>query len=523
MKPSFRLLLLIIINSLYFNCFFGQKELLDENNLLDRSTYEPPNFLIILSDDVSPEQISSLYGANFAVTPAFNSLAANGLLFQRAYTSTSSCAPARASLLTCRNIWQNEEAGVHNSIFSNTFPTYIELLVDNGYQCGYLSGIWKPGKSLRNENSYGKRYGGYVKEGLEKFLDDNVERKPFHFFITTFDGHAPFENKWEEYVERMDTMNMPPYLPNNNFYKKRLLNANYEIENFDKKIQLIIDVLKERNLYDNTVIIVSSDNGTTLSGNAKGAGAYNPGCRVPLLIHWPKGIKAPGREVHNLVSQMDVSKTLLNLAKIQPLESMTEGESLRKIFYNANLKEDINKYIYTGFERHTRYREKEISCFPIRSIISEKFQYIINLEPERRIFGEEGNRHYYYYHYGNDKIKGTILEDGDSITYKFYESYTKQRPLEELFDLENDPACLNNLAGNFKYIEIKNQLSTLLIEKLKKDNDPRINFNGIWFDLAPVPTTNDTITGFPYTDAYQSPFDRSNYPSDVLIRPWKVE
>lgn len=484
---------------------------------------ERPNFIILLSEDMSPEQASVLYGANYTSTPGFDSLAENGLLFNNAFASTSSCAPARASLLTCRNIWQNEEAGVHMSIFPNTFPTYVELLEKEGYHCGSSRKVWKPGYSLRGEIG-GKNYGYQYQKAFRSFIESNDEDKPFHFFITTEDGHAPFEkDKWKMYKDQIETMIVPPFLPQNQVTKQLILNANYELEKFDLKIKEIISLLKEYNELENTVFIVSSDNGTTLSGNGKGLGAYRTGCRVPMAISWPNGIKQPGRIIEDIVTQIDISKTILALAKVQPAESMTEGQSLTNIFASNNegLIEKHRDRVYLGFERHAFFRPQEQSCYPVRSILTLDYQYVWNLEPERHIWGPK-NQH--YYRNGEGGISEYISNHNNEQTSLFLDAFTKKRPEEEFFDLKADPSCLNNLAEDPAYSQIIAELKSDLLVKLKTDKDPRILGKGRSFDQAPYPPNkmkNAKIEPcVPFSPDYRSYFDRSHYPKEIRDRPW---
>jgi len=487
------------------------------------------NFLIIMSDDVSPEQQSSLYGANFVSSPGFDSIAQNGLLFNYAYASTSSCAPARASLLTLRNIWQNEEAACHLSIFPNTFPTYVELLKDNGYYCGIYRKMWKPGIDLRDYTAgklinRGNRDMDVV-DAIGSFLNKNYRKKPFHFVINTFDGHAPFDkDKWELYKDRLDTMKVPDYLPNNNSIKKRLLNANYEIERFDEKVGRIIAYLNEIDLLENTVIIVTSDNGTTISGNGKGLGAYEVGCKVPLAIQWLKGIKEKGRVIDDLVTQIDVSKTILDIANIEPAISMTEGKSLMNIFESskAGYIDDLRSEVYLGFERHIINRSQKNSCYPVRSIRTKDYLYVLNFKPGRHIWGPKNNHRF---NKKNGEPQWQYTMHNGNKTDLYYKAFTQKRPKEELFDMRNDAACLNNLANSGEHQKIKAKLKNKLKAKLKQDNDPRMFNNGHWFDMAPFP---DNMMQFAKTDGckaydenYESPFDRTIYPTEIQDRNWR--
>ncbi len=104
-----------------------------------------PNILFCIADDASRESMSA-YGFNYAWvnTPAFDRVAKEGLLFNRAYTPNAKCAPSRASILTGRNSWQLEAAGNHNPIFPEKFTTFMEVLGRHGYTSAYRGNRWAP-------------------------------------------------------------------------------------------------------------------------------------------------------------------------------------------------------------------------------------------------------------------------------------------------------------------------------------------------------------------------------------------
>ena len=80
-----------------------------------------PNILFAIADDASH---MGAYGHDFVNTPNFDRVAKEGILFENAFTSNPKCAPSRASLLTGKNTWQLEEAGIYNGIFPDKFDVY---------------------------------------------------------------------------------------------------------------------------------------------------------------------------------------------------------------------------------------------------------------------------------------------------------------------------------------------------------------------------------------------------------------
>ena len=94
-----------------------------------------PNILLAISDDQSFAHNSQMGAAEIS-TPGFDRIAKEGIWFVNAVAASPGCSPSRASLLTGRYPWQNQQAGTHASSFPMSLETYPELLQHAGY---YLS------------------------------------------------------------------------------------------------------------------------------------------------------------------------------------------------------------------------------------------------------------------------------------------------------------------------------------------------------------------------------------------------
>lgn len=108
------------------------------------SAADRPNILFAIADDCSFPHMGA-YGTTWVTTPAFDRVAKEGLLFNRAYTPNAKCAPSRACILTGRNSWQLEEAANHMPFFPSKFKTYCEALGEHGYFVGLTTKGWAPG------------------------------------------------------------------------------------------------------------------------------------------------------------------------------------------------------------------------------------------------------------------------------------------------------------------------------------------------------------------------------------------
>ena len=103
-----------------------------------------PNILFAIADDWSFGHAGA-YGCKWVKTPAFDRLAKEGILFNRAYTPNAKCAPSRAAILTGRNSWQLEQAANHMNFFPAKYKGWVEALESNGYSVGYTGKGWGPG------------------------------------------------------------------------------------------------------------------------------------------------------------------------------------------------------------------------------------------------------------------------------------------------------------------------------------------------------------------------------------------
>ncbi|MFO7845446.1 MAG: sulfatase-like hydrolase/transferase, partial [Balneolaceae bacterium] len=103
-----------------------------------------PNILFAISDDQSFPHAGA-YGTEWVKTPAFDRVAEQGVLFNRAYVPNPKCAPSRSIILTGRNSWQLEEAANHWPYFPQKFKVFPEVLAENGYFVGATGKKWAPG------------------------------------------------------------------------------------------------------------------------------------------------------------------------------------------------------------------------------------------------------------------------------------------------------------------------------------------------------------------------------------------
>lgn len=104
----------------------------------------PPNVLFFITDDESAIERSA-YGWSKLPTPAFDRVARDGVLFTNGFTTSPSCAPSRASVLTGRQFWELEQGGFIQAFIPRKYPTVSQLLAAHGYELARTGKGWGPG------------------------------------------------------------------------------------------------------------------------------------------------------------------------------------------------------------------------------------------------------------------------------------------------------------------------------------------------------------------------------------------
>ncbi|MDX9755827.1 MAG: sulfatase, partial [bacterium] len=449
------------------------------------------------------------YGCPWVNTPAFDAVAKGGVLFTRAYTPNAKCAPSRACILTGRNSWQLEEAANHIPFFPARFQSFMETLAEHGYHVGHTAKGWAPGKALDPEGRprllTGKAYNQrkavppakHISDNdyagnFEDFLDANPGQ-PFCFWFGCTEPHRGYEyqagiSKGGKRLEEIDRV--PRFWPDTETVRTDMLDYAFEIEHFDRHLQRMLDLLEARGKLDNTIIVVTADNGMPFP-RVKGQ-AYEYSNHMPLAISWKNGIAAPGRRVEDFVSFIDFAPTFLAAAGIDPgqggMEPM-EGRSLLGIFQSSHSGQvdPQRDFVLIGKERHDVGRPHD-QGYPIRGIIEREFLYLRNFEPAR---WPAGNPETGYLNCDGSPTKTVCIEARQNPEIQAYwQMAFGKRKEEELYNIQTDPECLHNLARQSRYRRLTRRLEKRLMKTLRQQGDPRMAGRGAIFDEYPYADEN---------------------------------
>ena len=470
----------------------------------------PPNILIAISDDQS-YPYASAYGSTSTHTPHFDRVAQMGVLFNNAFVASPGCSPSRASLLTGRYPWELEHAGTHASYFPQDYLVFPDLLEAAGYAVGFTGKGWGPGswqQSGRSRNPAGPEYnevsipdsppGINAKDyasNFRSFLSERQKGQPFYFWYGAHEPHRVFKDGiGRENGKELFHAEVPSFLPDAPEIRSDILDYAYEIEHFDDHLGQMLALLEETGELENTLIIVTSDNGMAFP-RAK-ANAYEYGIHVPLAISWPKGFKGH-RYSNDLISHVDLAPTILDATGIKhPAPASLSGSSMIPLLTsekNGHI-EPERRSVYSARERHSSSRYNSLS-YPQRAIRTQDYLYIFNFKPERwpagapqkyQDDGSLGPMHNGYHDIDAAPSLSYLIEyrNAPSVRRYFHLS-VDLRPQEELYAIQNDPGCLHNLAGAPGYQDIKQSLRDSLLNYLTITNDPRVIGNDDLFETYP--------------------------------------
>ena len=468
---------------------------------------EKPNILIAIADDASYPHMGA-YGTAWVSTPHFDRVARDGVLFQNAYTPNAKCAPSRASILTGRNSWQLGAAGNHMAFFPPEFKSYPEALAENGYFVGMTAKGWSPGVandadgnprhlagtpfSDREADPPTSRMGrtDYA-ANFEDFMNAAPEDEPWAFWYGAWEPHRAYEfrsgaEKGGKSLAEIDEVY--PIWPDSETVRHDILDYAFEIEHFDMHLGRILASLEERGELANTLVIVTSDNGMPFP-RAK-AQEYELSNHLPLAMMWLDGVPHPGRSVDDFVSFVDLAPTIMDVAGVEWAATGMQpaaGRSLLDILRSprSGQVDPARDHVLIGKERHDIGRPGDAG-YPIRGIVKGNLLYLRNFEPDR---WPAGNPETGYLAVDASPTKSEILNlrrsGGED---RYWQLAFGKREAEELYNLDNDPACVRNLASDLEYAPAKESLAAQLVKELEAQEDPRMFGDGDIFDAFPVAT-----------------------------------
>ena len=459
----------------------------------DAAAPKRPNILFLLADDWAWPHASCL-DCPVVKTPTFDRVAKEGVLFRNVHAAAPSCSPSRAAILTGQWFWRLEQGANLHGFIPAKFAVYPDLLAAAGYFVGMTKKGYGPGTNPgRPHNAAGPSF-----KDFDAFLAARPEGKPFCFWYGSNQPHRPYP-PGIGVRSGMDPAKVfvPPYLSDDAITRSDICDYFYEVEQFDQQCAGILLALEKTGELDNTVVVVSGDNGWPFPRSK--ASCYDTGTHQPLAIRWGARVKG-GRTVDDFVSLSDLAPTFLEAAG-QPVPAAMTARSLLPVLLSSKSGQvdPARDHTLTGMERHVRTgrtdgQQKNVG-YPMRTLLTKDFQYIRNFKPGRWPVGDPPEKPLPAF----DQIaadtyaafpdcdagpaKAFVVSHQDETGVKpFANRAFGKRPPRELYDLRHDPHELNNVAEDPAYADTVKNLDTRLMAELKATGDPRVGGGGDEFD-----------------------------------------
>ena len=459
-----------------------------------------PNILFALADDWSYPHAGA-YGCSWVKTPTFDRIAKQGLLFTQAYTPTAKCAPSRCAILTGRNPWQLGPAVNHISYFPAEIKSYPEAL-EGTYFVGMVMKGCSPVVALdvngKHRDMAGKPFNARkltpptpdiasndYAGNFTDFLDAAPTNKPFCFWYGSVEPHRQYAYGSGVKLggkKLTDIDRIPKYWPDNETIRNDMLDYAFEVEYFDTQLGKMVDELAKRGLLENTIVVVTGDNGMPFP-RSKG-NTYQVSNHLLFAVMWPAGIQNPGRTIQEYISFIDLAPTFMDLAGVDAQTTgmkLFEGHSFRDTL--ADKPTVIRDSVIIGRERNDIGRPHD-EGYPTRGIVKGGWMYLHNFEPSR---WPACNPSSGYLDCDGSPTKTEILKLRPALLWTLAFG---MRPADELYNLENDPDCLKNLAENPDHYARKVALREGLFAALKKQEDLRVLGRGAEIDDYPHANKN---------------------------------
>lgn len=428
-----------------------------------RAIESAPNILLAVADDWGYPHAGA-YGYLSVRTPAFDRVAAEGALFRRAFCAAPTCTASRGAILTGQAPHRLGEGANLQSFLPAALDVYPDLLEAAGYRVGKTRKGWGPGVlGERARNPAGPDFPSF-----DDFLGGQPPGTPFCFWLGSADPHRPYSGGGASSGIDPQSVSVPPYLPDTPEVRADIVEYLAEVQRFDAGLAHALQLLDERGLAGNTLVVVTGDNGWPFP-RAK-ANLYDSGSRVPLAIRWPSRVPQ-GRAVARLTSLTDLAPTFLTAAGLTVPSTMTGQSLLPTLSGTAS----DRPFVVIERERHAKARAGNLG-YPVRALRTRRWLYVRNFGPERWPAGDPdySGSQGFFSDIDAGPTKAQLLDNRDQAGFAgAFRRATGQRGAEELYDVLADPHCLRNLAAGRQHAQTRADLATRLQRWMRRTADLR--------------------------------------------------
>lgn len=433
---------------------------------------EKYNILWLTCEDISPT--FSFYGDSTANTPNLDKLAAESLIFTKAFATVGVCAPSRSSIITgmypasigtmhMRTAhdyggWGERQyssttdatdlAGEPIRQYSAVIPEMVKCFTEYLRAVGYYCT-----NNVKTDYQFAAPVTAWDANSKIATWGNCPEGKPFFSVFNHEVTHESrmWKNKNLAQSVSPDSVPLPDYYPENSIVRQDVARNYSNIELLDKQIGEKLNELKRDGLYDKTIIFFFSDHGGPLPRGKREI--YDSGLRVPFLVRFPDGAYAG--KVDDLISFVDLAPTVLSLAGIKPPKYL-QG----KAFLGKYKIPKARNYIFGSGDRFDEFSDR------IRIVRDKQYLFVKNYYPGKPAYKDVTYRRQMDMMNELLRLRDTEKLSG-ATAYWFRETKTN----EEFYDCDADPYNLNNLIDDPKYADKIAELRMVLEQHVKSISD----------------------------------------------------
>lgn len=388
-----------------------------------------------------------------SLTPNLDLLGRDSVVFRQCYCAGPTCSPSRAALLTGQWPHCNGMLGLAQRGFGlyDYGAHVVSTFNANGYET-VLCGIQHEAVSARQigyqvilnqpkqDDMYipdPEQYDNASVDGLAQYLAGRDPQKPFFISLGLISCHRNFPES------RVDSRYVapPPQLFDCPQTRQDMAGYLTSLQIADRCFGKAVDLLKEHGLYEDTIILFTTDHGIAFPWMK--CNLYDPGIGVACMLREP-GSRRNGTVSDALISQIDIFPTILELCGIDRPDRM-QGRSLVPILRGE--REEVNEEIFAEVTYHASYE-------PMRCVRTARYKLI------RRFDRYDG-------------IVPSNIDNGPSKQFLLdAELLQKKHPKELLFDLYLDPMERENLIESEDHAQVRQMLRDKLDGWMRRTNDP---------------------------------------------------
>lgn len=399
------------------------------NSHAQQPQVQKPNILWIVSED-NNAYFMGCYGNKFSTTPNIDKLATQGFLYSRAYCPHAVCAPSRNCILTGAYANSNGNENMRSRYpMSAEVHTNPEYLRKAGYYC--------TNNAKTDYNTSAFEYDAIWDESSKKAHYKN--RPKGQPFFAVFNIELSHESQNHKSIPNNELRHdpakvfLPPYAPDIPEMRHDWAQYFDKIENMDKQVGVFLKELDESGEAGNTIVMYYGDNGGILPRSKRFI--YETGTWIPFIVRIPEKYKylypagKPGQKVDRIINFVDFAPTLLSLTGT-PVPAYMQGHA-----FLGDQKTKDPEYAFMSRQRMDERYDL------VRAVRDKKFRYIRNYMPFRITM------QHVEYLFRAPSAEAWLTAFKEGITNAVQSFPFQPKPVEELYDTENDPWEVNNLAA----------------------------------------------------------------------------